>query len=187
MSDAARELVESLSGLAARVRHLVVAEGSSDVAAHHTTHESGGSDAIKLDDLASPDDNTDLNATASAHGLLPKLSGSATQVLPAMRGYPCPYPRGASLTPDQVALMPSNWTTTLLRAIFHSLNIPRLHGLLPGSYQAAPTQVLAGDGALISCLSSVIVHLILGENLSRATAANGLGGAVGDAGALARC
>lgn len=31
MSDAARELVESLSGLAARVRHLEVAEGSSEV------------------------------------------------------------------------------------------------------------------------------------------------------------
>ena len=36
---------------------------------------------IKLDDLASPDDNTDLNASTSAHGLLPKLPNSATQFL----------------------------------------------------------------------------------------------------------
>jgi hypothetical protein len=37
--------------------------------------------AIKLDDFATPDDNTDLNATSSAHGLLPKLSNNARQFL----------------------------------------------------------------------------------------------------------
>lgn len=37
--------------------------------------------AFKLDDLAAPDDNTDLDATASRHGLLPKLSGVATEFL----------------------------------------------------------------------------------------------------------
>lgn len=35
----------------------------------------------KLDDLGAPDDNTDLNASATAHGLCPKLSGVATQFL----------------------------------------------------------------------------------------------------------
>lgn len=35
----------------------------------------------KLDDLASPDDNTDLNASTMTHGLLPKLDGNATHVL----------------------------------------------------------------------------------------------------------
>lgn len=35
----------------------------------------------KLDDLALPDDNTDLNATAFHHGLMPKLSGVGNQVL----------------------------------------------------------------------------------------------------------
>lgn len=49
--------------------------------AHNTQHQSGGSDAIKLDDLAAADDNTDLNASASAHGLLPKLSNIATEFL----------------------------------------------------------------------------------------------------------
>lgn len=33
--------------------------------------------AIKLDDFATPDDNTDLDATSSAHGLMPKLSNNA--------------------------------------------------------------------------------------------------------------
>jgi hypothetical protein len=33
---------------------------------HASTHQSGGSDAIKLDDLTAPDDNTDLNNTGSS-------------------------------------------------------------------------------------------------------------------------
>jgi len=39
--------------------------------------------ATKLDDLSAPDDNTDLNATVSAHGLLPKLGGGTTNYLRA--------------------------------------------------------------------------------------------------------
>lgn len=41
-------------------------------AAHQANHNSGGSDALKLDDLTAPDDNTDLNYSTSAHGLVPK-------------------------------------------------------------------------------------------------------------------
>lgn len=41
-------------------------------AAHATTHKSGGSDSIKLDELAAPTDVTTLNASTSAHGLAPK-------------------------------------------------------------------------------------------------------------------
>ena len=37
--------------------------------------------AVKLDDAAAPDDNTDLNASASAHGLLPKLANTGTKFL----------------------------------------------------------------------------------------------------------
>lgn len=51
--------------------------------AHHTSHEAGGGDAVKLDDLATPDDNTDLNASITAHGLLPKLGGGTTNFLRA--------------------------------------------------------------------------------------------------------
>lgn len=46
--------------------------------AHKTSHQSGGSDAIKLDDLAAPDDNTDLNASTTAHGLAPKAVAPAS-------------------------------------------------------------------------------------------------------------
>lgn len=48
---------------------------------HATSHKSGGSDAIKLDELAAPTDITTLNASASAHGLLPKLSNVSTEFL----------------------------------------------------------------------------------------------------------
>lgn len=44
-------------------------------------HESGGSLATKLDDLAAPDDNTDLDVSTSAHGLIPKLSNNSGQYL----------------------------------------------------------------------------------------------------------
>ncbi|MFX0200987.1 MAG: hypothetical protein ACFFCW_33120, partial [Candidatus Hodarchaeota archaeon] len=37
--------------------------------------------ATKLDDFSTPDDNTDLNATASTHGLLPKLSNNSNEYL----------------------------------------------------------------------------------------------------------
>ena len=46
--------------------------GSNAPQAHNTSHQSGGGDAIKLDDLATPDDNTDLDFSTSAHGLCPK-------------------------------------------------------------------------------------------------------------------
>lgn len=48
---------------------------------HSTRHESGGGDAIKLDDLAATDDNTDLNASTSAHGLLKKLDNDTSHFL----------------------------------------------------------------------------------------------------------
>lgn len=48
---------------------------------HAASHQSGGGDAIKLDDLATPDDNTDLDASATAHGLLPKLDNTGTKYL----------------------------------------------------------------------------------------------------------
>jgi hypothetical protein len=42
------------------------------VAAHASTHKSAGGDSIKLDELAAPDDNTNLDFSTSAHGLVPK-------------------------------------------------------------------------------------------------------------------
>lgn len=58
--------------------------------AHNTTHQSGGGDSIKLDDLAQPDDNTDLDATTGRHGLLPKLGGGTSNFLRADGSWAAP-------------------------------------------------------------------------------------------------
>ncbi|RLC88632.1 MAG: hypothetical protein DRJ03_01800 [Chloroflexi bacterium] len=52
-------------------------------AMHASTHENGGSDEVKLDDLGTPDDNTDLNSSTARHGLLPKLGGGTDNFLRA--------------------------------------------------------------------------------------------------------
>lgn len=71
--------------------------GTYAAAAHHTRHESGGADAIKLDDLAAPDDNTDLNASTTAHGLLRKLSNVATDFLDGTGNWSTPSGGGGGL------------------------------------------------------------------------------------------
>lgn len=48
---------------------------------HAASHKSAGSDSIKLDELAAPTDVTTLNASSSAHGLLPKLENTGTKFL----------------------------------------------------------------------------------------------------------
>jgi hypothetical protein len=55
--------------------------GTFAAATHAPRHQSGGGDPIKLDDLATPDNNTDLNATITEHGLLPILDDDATHFL----------------------------------------------------------------------------------------------------------
>jgi hypothetical protein len=47
--------------------------------------------AIKLDDFTAPDDNTDLNATTSAHGLLPKLANNTVQFIRADGSWAIPF------------------------------------------------------------------------------------------------
>lgn len=48
---------------------------------HAPTHQAGGGDAIKLDDLATPDDNTDLDVSTAKHGLCPKAPNDTTKFL----------------------------------------------------------------------------------------------------------
>jgi len=61
-----------------------------------TEHDASGHHTVKLDDLAAPDDNTDLNASASAHGLLPKLSNVVTQFLNGQGGFTVPAGGGGT-------------------------------------------------------------------------------------------
>lgn len=63
---------------------------------HANTHVAGAGDPIKLDDLDSPDDNTDLNSTESAHGLLPKLDGNSNHYLDGEGNWTTPSGSGGS-------------------------------------------------------------------------------------------
>jgi len=60
---------------AAAIAHsATTGQGSGDhhAQSHTAAHASGGADALKLDDLGAPDDNTDLDFSTTAHGLVPK-------------------------------------------------------------------------------------------------------------------
>jgi hypothetical protein len=48
---------------------------------HAASHTAGNTDPIQLDDLAAPDDNTDLDVSTSAHGLCPKAPNDSSQFL----------------------------------------------------------------------------------------------------------
>jgi hypothetical protein len=52
---------------------------------------------IKLDDLAAPDDNTDLDVSTSKHGLMPKLPGGTTNFYRADGSFASPATNDASL------------------------------------------------------------------------------------------
>ena len=61
--------------------HNTLHDASYAAASHASAHKSGGADAIKLDELAAPTDNTTLDATTSAHGLMPKFPGTKQRLL----------------------------------------------------------------------------------------------------------
>lgn len=90
--------------------------------AHATSHQSGGSDAIKLDDLAAPDDNTDLDATTLKHGLLPKLGGGTTNYLRADGSWAAPPGGGSSVFWSKIS---NSSTITITNTATATLN--RLH------------------------------------------------------------
>lgn len=72
---------------------------AGSVPAHASTHKSGGSDQIKLDELLSPDDNLLLNATTAKHGLLPKLGGGTVNFLRADGAWGTPEGLGVDIPP----------------------------------------------------------------------------------------
>jgi hypothetical protein len=56
---------------------------------------------IKLDDLGTPDDNTDLNASISRHGLLRKLSNDQYTWLDGQGGWTAPTTAHVSATTNK--------------------------------------------------------------------------------------
>jgi hypothetical protein len=74
--------------------------------AHASTHQSGGSDSIALDTLAATTDITTLNSSTSAHGLLKKLSGTATQYMDGTGAWSVPAGGGGGVS----ASSPNTWS-----------------------------------------------------------------------------
>jgi len=104
-NDVAQELQEVLEQL--------LDSGDEGLAPPHAeTHMAGGSDPIALDELDSPADSTDLDATTSAHGLLPKLDGSASDFLRGDGTWAVPPSGGAlQLIEDQTLSAPATTLT----------------------------------------------------------------------------
>jgi hypothetical protein len=121
--------------------------------AHASTHQTGGSDAIKLDDLAAPDDNTDLNASTSAHGLLRKLSNTATEFLNG---------QGAWATP-------AGGSSGALRQVFRGLHL-RTH--VDADKAAAQIMLVHADEIVLSDGSRITPSDGLVANI----ATSGIGG-----------
>ena len=82
--------------------------------AHAVSHETGGADAVKLDELAAPTDITTLNASITAHGLLPKLSNNAAQYLNGVGGWTTP---GGGSDPWTYVTLAADFTTTSATAV----------------------------------------------------------------------
>lgn len=123
--------------------------------AHSTSHQSGGGDAIKLDDLATPDDNTDLDASTTRHGLLPKLGGGTTNFLRADGTWAAP-PGGGSgptyqaLSSDAATNSTVNFATVMTTVLATGTYVARYYI----RYQAALTTTgvkfqLSSSGGLV--------------------------------------
>lgn len=68
-------------------------------------------DALKLDDLATPDDNTDLDASTTRHGLMPKLDDNAEHFFNG-KGQQVALPGGGSCAIEIILGDGSNVLTT---------------------------------------------------------------------------
>jgi len=84
------------------VEHSNIPYTAPTPAAHKTTHQSTGSDEIKLDDLGTPDDNTNLNASITVHGLLPKLDNNASNFLNGQGNWASPGAGGGKIYATKV-------------------------------------------------------------------------------------
>lgn len=132
--------VVGLSGL--------LADGQTPLA-HKTSHQSGGSDAIKLDDLAATDDNTDLDASITAHGLLPKLSNNAAQFLNGVGAFSTPSGAGdvlgpASAVADEIALF-DGVTGKLIKRASQTGFLKGTAGVISAQSQIALGSDVSGD------------------------------------------
>lgn len=95
---------------------------------HATRHQSGGADPIKLDDLAAPDDNTDLDASTSTHGLMQKYPGGTSNFLRSDGTFAAPTASAGDF--DSVLTGSSTVSANKVRTIGGRLDIADGGGIL---------------------------------------------------------
>jgi len=109
--------------------------GTFPALVHATRHESGGGDAIKLDNLATPDDNENLDSSATEHGLLKKLDNVSTNFLNGTGAWAVP----TGSTPAFLDLGTPSTLTIATGAI-----------TITGSYHLVDTESAASDDLLVT-------------------------------------
>ncbi|MFA5078837.1 MAG: hypothetical protein WC541_05060 [Dehalococcoidia bacterium] len=139
-----------VSGGTPDAHHTTHETGGSDVVTpttHASRHQSGGADSIKLDDLAAPDDNADLNASTSKHGLLLKGTGNTSYFLRADCAWAIP---SGGHTQNTDTILTTNGSTALINA-----------GVLKTTLQVDANQIIRGLGYLTIETSTASDQLLI--------------------------
>lgn len=134
-----------------------------DPKAHAATHKSGGSDAIKLDELAAPTDVATLNASTSAHGLLKKLSNVVTQFMDGTGNWSTPtgiVPAAHASTHMSAGSDPIRLDELKAPTDVTTLNVSSTaHGLQPKHPNDA-TQFLSGAATYLALDETRLAHVV---------------------------
>lgn len=109
---------------------------------HAERHQGGGDDEIPLDTLGEPSDNTDLDADATRHGLLPKLSADPDDVLRGDGSFG-PVPGGASGWTEIIAVANQDVTNNATPQADAELVV----AVTAGQYEWELLCVYSGDAA----------------------------------------
>ena len=137
-----------------------------------TQYEDAATDlaAKKLDDLATPDDNTDLDSTTTEHGLLPKLDNDATHFLNGQGAwtvkdlvigdtevYDSTAP-GAFTDLDLSAVVGSNSAVVLLKVTTSTSTDDRVHFRKNGEAAVCAAHGASGGGTM---LGNEIIYVVV--------------------------
>lgn len=101
----ARAAIDTITERLGRWGKTVVDALTGDLRPHAETHKLGGGDLIRLDELGQPTDNTRLNASTTAHGLLLKLDGNTAHFLRGDGAWATPGGGGGSGSMDDSVLL----------------------------------------------------------------------------------
>jgi hypothetical protein len=121
---------------------------------HASTHKSAGSDPIKINEFAAPTTNiTVTNATTSANGTLPVLSGTATQYLDGSGSWTVPQFTGigsAGAVKGGVATKSGDGTTKVFTIAHGMATTPAVALVKPSSINAFGEFVTSYDGTNVT-------------------------------------